>query len=353
MTRFRARLDPPGRRAALAIAACAIVAAAATGYGLLVPASSLDGGRTLALRLIAFVTAAAALAALVMLRRELGPRAERDADPLAVSLVAAALIMAALALTARMAPRAPDTLAAAGPPAAGDGNFDPSNPDAEGDGVGGRGGSRRPLGLPVGGFRGLGGNAPRPGFVFGADAPQPILDEATEDRLRSALRFLALLLLGTAIIMVFVRRRPAGLPDDLSIDLPLAAAAHAGLAESLDAVSADADHDPRASIIAAYRRLLALLTDAGAPREPHEAPHEHLRRTLGPLGVAPEPMHRLADLFVLARFSTHPVTDRHRAEAARALESALADLRAARGTAAAHRTTEPHNATAPAGTVTS
>jgi len=117
-----------------------------------------------------------------------------------------------------------------------------------------------------------------------------------------------------------------------------AQAAEAGLEASLaDALAAD--RAPRDAIGDAYARLLAALHDAGAGRHPHEAPHEHLHRVLSPLGVRSAPLHRLAELFVLARFSQHPVTDRHRDDATGALREALADLRAAEVRRAAETTT--------------
>jgi hypothetical protein len=122
--------------------------------------------------------------------------------------------------------------------------------------------------------------------------------------------------------------RQEGAPPVPGQAVPLdAAAAQAGLEASLDAVTADAS--PRDAISDAYARLLAALADAGAARRRHEAPHEHLDRVLTPLGVRSEPLHRLADLFVLARFSQHPVTTAHRDEASGALRDALADLREA------------------------
>jgi hypothetical protein len=101
------------------------------------------------------------------------------------------------------------------------------------------------------------------------------------------------------------------------------------LEASLTDVSGDHD-DPRWQITSAYRRLLAALAEAGVPRRPEEAPYEHLRRALEPLGIGPEPLLRLAELYVVAHFSRRPLTDRHRREAAEALEASLADLRAAR-----------------------
>ncbi|MEJ2677936.1 MAG: DUF4129 domain-containing protein, partial [Gemmatimonadota bacterium] len=57
-------------------------------------------------------------------------------------------------------------------------------------------------------------------------------------------------------------------------------------------------------------------------------PYEHLDRALGPLHVEPGPMHRLAELYVIAQFSEHPVTEAHRATAAEALEASLNGLQA-------------------------
>jgi Domain of unknown function (DUF4129) len=110
------------------------------------------------------------------------------------------------------------------------------------------------------------------------------------------------------------------------------AAAEAGLEASLDAATSGLA--PRDAISDAYARLLAALDEAGAGRRPAEAPHEHLDRVLGPLGVRSAPLHELAELFVFARFSQHPVTDAHRARAVAALGEALADLRAHRATGA-------------------
>jgi hypothetical protein len=103
--------------------------------------------------------------------------------------------------------------------------------------------------------------------------------------------------------------------------------AEAGLQASLDAL-ARPGLDPRSRITAAYQALLAALAAAGAPREPQEAPIEHLRRALGPLGVRPEPMHRLTQLYIVAQFSDRPVTEHDRLAAADALKAALAGLRA-------------------------
>jgi len=66
--------------------------------------------------------------------------------------------------------------------------------------------------------------------------------------------------------------------------------------------------DPRSAIIAAYALLLDGLGDVGCGRRPDEAPEEHLRRSLVTLGIDAEHMRLVVDTFLVARFSTHPLT---------------------------------------------
>ncbi len=145
---------------------------------------------------------------------------------------------------------------------------------------------------------------------------------------------LLLALLGLVVLVFRVLRGDRRLVRaDESVDDPAtddeAADAEAGLVASLDEVRA-ARRVPGSRITAAYYRLLDALEEMGAGRRPHEAPHEHLERALGPLGVGSEPLHRLAALYVQAEFSQRSTTERHRAAAAEALERSLADLRSAR-----------------------
>src|SRR5690606_38067560 len=95
------------------------------------------------------------------------------------------------------------------------------------------------------------------------------------------------------------------------------------LTDTIDAMLADPD--PNTAIIGAYARLLEGLDARGAGRRAHEAPLEHLRRVLAVLDVRPEPLHRLIELFELARFSTHPLTATHREHALDALRAVAAD----------------------------
>lgn len=98
-----------------------------------------------------------------------------------------------------------------------------------------------------------------------------------------------------------------------------------------------ADPDPRRAIIGAYARLLECLSASDARRRDHEAPFEHLQRVLLELHVRPEPLRELTELFEIARFSTRPLTERHRNRALEALGAAVAGLRttSARHSAAA------------------
>jgi hypothetical protein len=96
------------------------------------------------------------------------------------------------------------------------------------------------------------------------------------------------------------------------------------LRESADELYAD--EDPRTGVIAAYVRLLDGLGGAGVARRTDEAPFEHVARALRRLGVRPQPLERLTTLFAEARFSTHPITERQRAEAMTCLRACLDDL---------------------------
>jgi hypothetical protein len=128
-------------------------------------------------------------------------------------------------------------------------------------------------------------------------------------------------------IAVLLHRRSAprateALPEDE--DAAPGSTAVRVVTSSVDALSAAGD--PRSGVIAAYGRLLAGLGDAGAERRSDEAPFEHVTRALRDLGVRAEPLQRLTALFAEARFSTHPITEQHRAEAQSCLQAALDDL---------------------------
>lgn len=132
-------------------------------------------------------------------------------------------------------------------------------------------------------------------------------------------------------VVRFAERAEVGLVDrgtEPEVAAPLVPrSVEEGLSDVLRAMLADPD--PRTAVIGAYAQLLAALAAAGAPRRPEEGPHEHLWRSLGPLGIRRGPLHRLAELFVQARFTPRPVTAEHREAAIAALADALGDLRLA------------------------
>ena len=167
------------------------------------------------------------------------------------------------------------------------------------------------------------------------DAPAPLApDEAEPADSRDAV---LALLLGLFALLAFApplvrfgERRPVSLLDEPEpvveeAEAPASVSMEEGLAQVLRSMLADPD--PRTSVIGAYARLLTALAEAGFPRRAEEGPHEHLWRTLGPLGVRRQPVHRLAELFVRARFTPRPVTEEDRQSAIGALADAVADLR--------------------------
>jgi Domain of unknown function (DUF4129) len=310
----------------LVIAACGVIAIAATGVGLLIPAAALSSGWVWVVRIAGAALAIGGLRALVVQRRRLRPASHRGPDPTAAAFSTAATIMTVLALLSLLSPAtAVDT-----------GSRSP-NP-AERPGPGSDTTAARTSANSAGANQGFGGGLSR-GRPGGRGTPEPRdrpgSDAGGSDRsvlppLTRAL--LPLLLIAATVIGILALTGRLGRrgPEPPSA-VPVAAAdAEASLESSLHEVAYDGP-DPRRQITAAYHRLLSALAAAGAPRQPHEAPHEHLNRVLGPLGVRPEPMHRLTELYVVAQFSERPITEEHRMAAAAALEAGLVSLRASNG----------------------
>ena len=127
--------------------------------------------------------------------------------------------------------------------------------------------------------------------------------------------------LAAAAVLLSRRRRPEDPAPEAEDDV---AQARRAIDDSLAGLAAPGD--PRQAVIACYARLLDGLDGVGAGRQRSEAPFEYLSRVLATLGVRREPLERLTILFAEARFSTHEITEAHRAEAERALAEARADL---------------------------
>lgn len=312
----------------LVLVGSALVASAAHGLRLVLPALEIDGGGTWGIRVAGAVIAVGGVAALLAQRKRLAPDSAAGPDPTRVALTTAGTIMGLLTLVALYVhPLDPRDPVAPQPTLASQGPAPPPPADAE----------RAP---------------PPPNWVGGLGLATASEDrrqeaepvEATEDQgidpdLRERLARSARVVLVALAVVVglwIVARRLARRWRKRTPEPPVPPAdAEAGLEASLDAF-ADSIGDPRRQITAAYRRLLGALAAADAPREPQEAPHEHLERALGPLGLDREPLHRLAELYVVAHFSERPVTERHREAAVDALEVSLVRLRALHGSSDAH-----------------
>jgi len=293
--------DGPVSAAVPALAAALVVGVAATGSGLLLPGADLSGRQDGAVRVGALVVATLGLVALTT--RAGGP-ARTPLQEVPATLLLAASLLAGVAMVA--APFSPVDVGPSGPDATTTTTEPPTT------------------------------TTTRPSTTTTTavdEQPERDLDPLVSVAEALALLGLLAVVIYAAVRLVDTRRITAwwrsALPGSTEVGRGTTidvAAAEAGLESSLEAVTAGLD--PRDAISEAYARLLAALEATGAGRRPAEAPHEHVDRVLAPLGIRSAPLHELAELFVFARFSQHPVTDHHRARAIAALGEALADLRA-------------------------
>ncbi len=104
----------------------------------------------------------------------------------------------------------------------------------------------------------------------------------------------------------------------------------AGLASAIDLATDQLlhGHDPRMSVLAAYASLERSLADQGLGRDPHETPTEHLSRVLVAVPVVVGPAVQLGELYEVARFSDHAVTQEDQQRAAVALDRSRSELAA-------------------------
>jgi hypothetical protein len=184
-------------------------------------------------------------------------------------------------------------------------------------------------------------NRVRPGSTPDVTQPDDKSDAASTEDTGSGSSafgtiFLIVLIVGAAVGVAFairalVRTQRAAKPEPLpppfapqgpAIDTEAAADS---LAES-GRILVD-DPDPRRAIVAAYGALLEGLEAAGAGRRPFEAPEEHLQRSLRELQITPEALAEVTRLFLVAKFSTHPLGEADRQQARRALGEAERHLR--------------------------
>lgn len=307
----------------LIVAASGVVAISARGFRLILPPADLSAEWIWGIRIMGGLAAIAAIAGLLLWTRKGGRGQAASDDPVAGSLSRAGIIMALLVLGGLLV----NPLAPTGdPPGSGprqtrqDSGSDP-NRGEEAPPPSGIPGDRAASGGLGSGGEGSGGAS---SLGAGTQPAQTLLRRLANSL---PLNFLLLAVVVLLFVLIRRRRRRSGVP--LS-EFPWEPEdAEAGLMASLAEVS-ERDRDPRGQITSAYLRLLSALSEAGAPRKTQEAPHEHLRRTLGLLGVRTGPLHELTRLYVMAQFSLRPVTDQHRVSAAEALETSLASIRAHR-----------------------
>ena len=132
---------------------------------------------------------------------------------------------------------------------------------------------------------------------------------------------LSLLVLVDAVIIAMaflpVRRHPVTSPTE-------AESAREAIEASLAAL--EEGGDPRAAVLAAYRRMELALSEAGVPRADSESPREYLERTLGSLELSPTPLAALTSLFERARFSLRRIGPSERDQAMAALRELREEL---------------------------
>ncbi|MFW2334866.1 DUF4129 domain-containing protein [Ilumatobacter sp.] len=137
--------------------------------------------------------------------------------------------------------------------------------------------------------------------------------------LRTVLIALAVLGVVSTIVLAW-RHRRRDRPDDEVDEVeppPPGTDVERPIRATLDVIVRDVD--PRQAICEAYGVLLDELAAIGLPRRPEEAPNEHITRCLRRGDLDEASVTRLVDLFALARFSGHPVTEEHRVAAVRCL----------------------------------
>lgn len=84
--------------------------------------------------------------------------------------------------------------------------------------------------------------------------------------------------------------------------------------------------DPRNAIVAAWARFEVQGRSAGVPRKSWETSSEYAIRILDRVAADSGAVNRLAGLYREARFSQHPITEEHRAQALQALDQVRRSL---------------------------
>ncbi len=319
------RLD--GRTlAAGAVVLAVVVAAAVPASGVLTEGLVLEGASLRAVRIGGVLAILAGAIGLVMQRSRIIRDDPRRGDPSAAGLGIAGGLIVVLALVGLMNPPTPMersgmVFGLGGGPEYGRGTPLPGNPQEDvtdgGDSMG-RGERMEPDMLP--------------GVQNAGEEEEPALQRIGRRIATSILLLLAAL----AVWRLLARTLGLGLTTADALEeeeevrtgagVPPPTDHHAQL-DGLLAQLRGGTGTPSRTVQLAYEALLAALAALGAERESQEAPHEHLRRTIGGVGLSRTEPHRLAGLHVADRFGAFPVTDADGRDARTALERILGELR--------------------------
>jgi len=127
---------------------------------------------------------------------------------------------------------------------------------------------------------------------------------------------LVAVLLVVAVVLGFLAHRRGRRVEAIDHDEAARGAVYAAADAGADAMRDVAD--PRAAIIACYAAMEQVLAGAGIRRLVAETPGDLLARAID-LDIAPQAARRLTELFLEARYSTHPMSEGDRDVARAAL----------------------------------
>jgi Domain of unknown function (DUF4129) len=143
------------------------------------------------------------------------------------------------------------------------------------------------------------------------------------------LALLCAVLVGAVLAVTFVVLRRRAESVDEGFETEQDPAEQEALAGAVAAAEVELDShgdDTRAAIIAAYLAMERQLMASGTARQASDTPTDFLVRATAASRVSRGAATRLTELFREARFSTHPMADTARADAARSLARVAADL---------------------------
>lgn len=148
---------------------------------------------------------------------------------------------------------------------------------------------------------------------------------------RAVLVILGLLALCLLVLLTRALQRLRSLLRRPAPAAPLAALDERALAEAADRALVEVEQpDAREAVVRAWLLLGAAAAEAGLPAHAAETATEYAQRIAAAFAVPVPELHRLAELYREARFSSHQVDEARRAEARELLQHLRAGLQGAR-----------------------